>query len=200
MSYGYILSTGRVIDAMGSSSSWANSTFYATGSSLLDLIDTNSLTTNASIMELDFFVYYDTFKLNYIFASEEYHLNGVGQNDRMGIFLTGPNPDGGNYTDSNIAYIPGSNSFISTHTVHPWSNSDYYNYNNGALSGTFAYNGYTDKLTAWAKVVPGMQYRLKIAIADGGISGDDSAVFLEWGSFICSYFPILFFNFDSIDC
>ncbi|KXJ04386.1 hypothetical protein AC249_AIPGENE9558, partial [Exaiptasia diaphana] len=64
---------------------------------------------NAAKLEFDFVPQSDTIKFNYVFASEEY-LEFVGGtvNDAFGFFISGPNPAGGNYTNQNIALIPGT--------------------------------------------------------------------------------------------
>src|SRR5690606_30993873 len=68
-------------------------------------------------------------------------------------------------------------------SMGPGSPFPQYYVNNAAnASSTLTHNGHTIVFTATATVTPCQTYHLKLAIADGGDSSYDSAVFLEAGS------------------
>ena len=101
----------------------------------------------------------------------------------FGFFISGPNPSGGNYNNYNIARIPNTTLPVTINNVNSGSYSTYY-VNNELLGGTtIVYDGFTKVLTAWAKVVPCVQYHIKLAVGDAGDQSYDSGVFLEANSF-----------------
>ena len=72
---------------------------------------------------------------------------------------------------------------VTINNVNSGSYSTYY-VNNELLGGTtLVYDGFTKVLTAWAKVVPCVQYHIKLAVGDAGDQSYDSGVFLEANSF-----------------
>ena len=146
---------------------------------------------NAARLEFDFVPQSDTIRFNYVFASEEYleYVNS-GVNDAFGFFISGPNPAGGNYTDQNIALIPGTTTPITIDNVNAGLNSSYYvNNGDGASapqngSDTYVqYDGLTTILEASATVTCGETYHIVIVISDIGDGVFDSGVFLEEDSF-----------------
>jgi gliding motility-associated-like protein len=142
-------------------------------------------TYDASVLEFDFIPQSGQISFNYVFASEEYP-EFVGQiyNDVFAFFVTGPNPGGGNYNNSNIALIPGTSTPVAINNVNQISYTNYYVDNSGGP--TVQYDGFTKPLTAQANVVPCETYHIKICIADAGDGIYDSAVFLEALSFSSS--------------
>ena len=104
-----------------------------------------------------------------------------GYNDVFGFFVSGPNPAGGNYTNYNVARIPGTAVPVTIDNVNSGSYSSYYVNNGTGL--TVVYDGFTTVLTAWCLVTPCNQYHIKIAIGDAGDGAYDSGVFLEENSF-----------------
>lgn len=162
----------------------------ASGDVLLDGLS-SALTEDASILEFDFEAVGSSISFRYVFASEEYleYVN-AGYNDVFGFFITGQNPNGGNYSSTNIALIPGSSTPVTIDNLNNISNSQYYNNNGDGNSApqisdntVVQYDGFTDVLTASADVVCGQVYHIKIAIADAGDGQFDSGVFLEAQSF-----------------
>ena len=162
----------------------------ASGDPLLDGLS-SATTEDAAILEFDFVAVGSNVSFNYVFASEEYlEFVNAGFNDVFGFFISGPNPLGGNYSNTNIALIPGTSIPVTIDNLNNISYSQYYN-NNG--DGSIApqnsdvtvvqYDGFTDVLTAAADVVCGQSYHIKIAIADAGDGAYDSGVFLEAQSF-----------------
>lgn len=161
----------------------ANDTeFSGPGDANLDAL--SGVTTNdAAILEFDFTPTGDSVKFRYCFGSEEYpEYVGGGVNDAFGFFLSGPNPNGGSYTNKNIALIPGTATPVAIDNVNATTNSTYYR-NNSTNTINCEFDGFTTVLYALEKVICGQTYHIKIAIADGGDDAVDSGVFLEGGSF-----------------
>ena len=162
------------------------------------------------IVEFDFVPIGDTISFNYVFASEEYPEYVCSEyNDVFGFFLSGPRPQGGNYTSHNMARIPNHNNpnlFTQTqvgiNTVNPglvgaygiqdtcenldpnWEQNAIFYIDN--IGTDYEYDGRTVKLTAQALVKCGESYHFKLAIGDAGDAWYDSGVFLESGSFTSS--------------
>lgn len=187
LSSGIIMSTGLVngSPAIGSPVSGFVSNSNGTGSdpNLATLIPGFTIN-DACVLQFDFMPLSDTIRFRYVFGSEEYNeWVGSSFNDVFGFFVSGPNPMGGNYSNKNIALLPGSAMPVAIDNVNSGMNSMYY-VNNEALGGsTIVYDGFTVVLTAWCLVVPCVQYHIKLAIGDAGDSSYDSAVFLEENSF-----------------
>lgn len=196
MANGIIMATGLVDGSnlqhpIGSSASNFNSWPTGTGSDPELAAIATSTVHDAAVLQFDFIPLSDTIKFRYVFASEEYpvFVNSTF-NDVFGFFISGPNPAGGNYTNKNIALIPGTSSPVSINNINngsgspptgPCVNCSYYV--NNYYGTTIVYNGFTTVLTAWCKVIPCLTYHLKLAIGDVGDATYDSAVFLEANSF-----------------
>jgi hypothetical protein len=164
------------------------------GNALLNSITTGT-TYDASVLEFDFIPVMDTLRFSYVFGSEEYSEHvGFSYNDVFGYFITGPNPQGGYYTNKNLAIVPGTaNTSVNVNNVNngyappgivpggPGTNNEYYADNTGGL--TLEYDGFTTVLTAWLLVVPFNEYHLLIGIADVGNGFTDSGIFIEENSF-----------------
>ena len=134
----------------------------------------------------------DTLRFRYCFASEEYPEYSCTQfNDIFGFFIQGP----GYPTPTNIALVPGTNLPVAINNIHPFNNQNnpnpnpcfpfntqYYNDNDNS-SVQPVYDGFTEVLTAIAKVIPCEPYTIKLAIADVFDSAFDSGVFIEAKSF-----------------
>jgi len=195
ISEGIILSSGVVngTPAIGAPANQLASTSNNTpGDPMLTSI-AGSTTYDAAILTFDFVPLSDTIRFRYVFGSEEYH-NYVNSsfNDVFAFFISGPNPQGGNYNNYNIARLPGTTIPVSINTVNngytfnacssgPCTNCAFFVDNCNGTS--IVYNAFTVVLTAWALVVPCQTYHLKIAIADAGDGILDSGVFLEANSF-----------------
>jgi len=134
-------------------------------------------------LEFDMTPICSSFNISFVFGSEEYPEWVTGAyNDGFGIFVSGPNPLGGNYTNYNMARLP-NGQLVSIDNVNSNLNSGYFNTNN---TGVMQYDGYTDGLTAQLSVIPCSTYHIKIIIADAGDEVYDSGIFLGAGSFSCS--------------
>jgi len=186
---GIILATGDVNNAIGpnnTGSAQLGGGNFGAGDPDLDILEGTGVGTNdAAILEFDFIPTGDTVKFNFVFGSEEYpeFVNSI--NDVFGFFLSGPGITGPYSNNAqNIALVPGTAIPITINTVNSASNASYY-VDNTVNTGpqTIQYDGYTVVMTAVGVVQCGVQYHIKIAIADASDTAWDSGVFLEAGSF-----------------
>jgi len=165
---------------------------------------TNSSIEEVSGLKMTVIPREDRIEFRYVFGSEEYpEFNCAVNNDVLGIFITGPNPNGPDYIAQNIALVPDpADPSGFTFTNFPvWTNSvnsgvagtrttevcdganeslgfaQYYNDNTGGQN--LKLNGYLDVFRALAEVVPCAEYTVKIVIANAHDFAFDSAVFLE---------------------
>lgn len=184
---GVLLTTGLASDA----SMPAQIVSQSTGNNFHDTdlisIEPGAIYDNC-ILTFDFIPLYNQLNITYVFGSSEYDGYQCSQyNDAFGIFLTGPNPLGGNYNSTNIATLPngvpvsinnvndGSNQCTSAH------NPTYYVNN---YTGTdIVYEGLTTAITSVKPVMPDSIYHMKVAIADAGDEVYDSGVFIQDSSF-----------------
>lgn len=183
---GIILSSGNAAGAAGPNNSGSYTGGNGTGSDpqLASLIPGYTIY-DAVSLKFDLVAMSDTIKFRYVFGSDEYpEWVSSSFNDVFGFFITGPNPNGGNYNNKNIAIIPGTNLPVTIDNVNASSYSQYYTNNNGGA--TIQYDGFTKVMTAWAKVTPCQTYTLKLAVGDAGDSAYDSAVFIEENSLVAS--------------
>lgn len=154
---------------------------------------------DVAVLEFDFIPKTDTIRFRYSFGSEEYpeYVCNVF-NDVFGFFVTGPKPGGGNYTNQNIAIIPGTTLPVGVNTVNPGvpgassgggqcnlanqslAYSTYYINNVGT---TVIFDGLTVVLEAVIPVVQCGSYHIKLAVGDASDGVFDSGVFLEAHSF-----------------
>lgn len=154
------------------------------GSALLNPLVSPKLTYNAATLTFNFIPQGDSVAFRYVFGSEEYkEYVGSEFNDVFGFFITGPNPGGGNYNNTNIAKLPNSNTTVTINNVNHLLNTAYYVDNESPPGQTIQYDGFTRVLTATAKVVPCSTYTIVITIADVSDGIYDSGVFLEAKSF-----------------
>jgi gliding motility-associated-like protein len=194
---GIILSSGNVVSAQGPYTGNISSTSHGTpGDANLAAI-AGVATFDAAIIEFDFIATSAQINFEYVFASDEYAGYTCSTvNDAFAFFITGP----GYAPGTNVALVPGGTIPVSINTVNQGfpsgfqniqnclsmdpnfaANSIYYNNNNGGQE--ISYGGYTDVFVAELNLIPCQSYHIKLAIADGGDSGFDSAVFLKAGSF-----------------
>jgi len=193
---GIILATGDIAVSIGPNNSGsADQGGGVAGDSQLDAL-ISSTTYDAAVLEFDFVPSSDTVRFFYVFGSEEYPEYVCSEfNDVFAFFLSGPNPLGGNYTNLNIAKIPGTNIPVAINSINPGvvgtygtaggctslAYSSLYNDNTGGT--TIQYDGFTDVLEASAPVIACSTYHIKIAIADVTDGAYDSGVFLKAKSF-----------------
>lgn len=197
ISSGIIMGTGDVSLAVGPNDNGGASATRTGNCSTATCTALSALCTqglnDVALLEFDFIPRSDSIKFRYVFASEEY-LEYVGQiNDVFGFFISGVNPNGGMYSDYNIARLPGTNTAISINNVNT-STPAYYVNNPQGTNTTIQYDGFTTVLTAEAKVIPCLVYHLKLAIADASDNILDSGVFLEAGSLSSNAITTTFTN------
>ncbi|WP_291275677.1 choice-of-anchor L domain-containing protein [Flavobacterium sp.] len=199
---GVILATGKAQVAIGPNGAGSSSNPTANpleGDPDLALLSGQTIR-NVAILEFDFIPQGQNLSFQYVFASEEYpEYSASTYNDAFGFFLSGPGISGP-YSGGarNIALIPSSTTAITINNVNngtinngPCNNCNYYVNNTtsgqnpfpGPGSSLIQYDGFTTVLTAAATVQCGQTYHIKLAIANVGDNGYDSAVFIQGGSF-----------------
>lgn len=179
---GVILSTGLITDAPGPNIDEGTSTTQGTAGDM-DLENiAGETTSDAAILEFDFVPASNLLEFEYVFGSEEYDEyappNISSFNDVFAFFISG-GPEG--YVNQNIALVPGTTTAVSIFNVNAVTNNTYFIHNEA--SPNIEYDGLTTTLTATATVTACATYHIKLAIADGGDTAFDSAVFLKANSF-----------------
>jgi hypothetical protein len=174
---GILLTNGLAANAIGPNNS--NGKAYNNGTAGDPQLDTllGTETLDGCALEFDFVPACDTFKIKYVFASEEYpeYVNKAF-NDAFAIFISGP----GVPSNRNIACVPSTNTPVSINTINAGVNNIYYVNNAGGT--TVQYDGFTKPLIASYPVIPCSVYHLKIVIADITDGIYDSGLFIEDGS------------------
>lgn len=179
-SYGLLLTTGNVFNAVGPNNSSSSGTANGfPGDTDLDSLIPGYITYDASIIEFDFTSVSDTvIASKIVFASEEYpEFVGTSFNDVFGFYISGPGIAG----TKNLALVPNTSDPISINSVNQDSNSVYFVDNTNGT--TWQYDGRTTIIELRQAVVPGQTYHFKIAIADAGDEIFDSGVLIKAGSF-----------------
>ncbi|NEN24766.1 gliding motility-associated C-terminal domain-containing protein [Cryomorpha ignava] len=162
---------------------------------------------DVGVVEFDFTAQGDTLRFKYVFASEEYNEHVCSPyNDAFGFFISGPGIVGNpNYANAakNVALIPNTNVPVAINTVNRgvpgefgnmatcnaaspnWQANHIYfvdNENNPSPNAT-QFDGFTVPFLVEIPVICGETYHIKMAIADASDRKNDSAVFIEAGSF-----------------
>lgn len=180
---GLLLSTGLTSEINANGTNQNDDFDYDVGTSstdplLVGLIGAGVDIYDPCIIEFDIVPQCGTITLTFVFGSDEY-TNWVSQgfNDGFGFFVTGPNPAGGNYTNTNVATLP-SGTVVSIDNVNSTTNPTFFTNNN---SGTAAnhLDGFTTVITPTINVIPCQTYHFKLAIADAGDAQVDSAVLID---------------------
>lgn len=180
---------------------------------LIQLVDSADRIRDYSVIKIQFIPETDTFRLNYIWASEEYPLFVCSEfNDQFGFIITGPGITG-NYnggTGKNIALIPNTDLTVTINSLNsgtPGLNGSPSNCSPEAINGETAkyfidnlafgtearpaFNGYSTVLEAKSAVIPCETYTIELLIADLGDDSQDSGVFFEKGSFRTNAMEVL---------
>lgn len=136
-------------------------------------------TRDCCILEFDVVPSCSTLLIRFVFGSEEYpEFVNAGYNDAFGFFVTGPNPSGPAYSNTNVATLPDNTTIVSIDNVNANTNAQYY-VNNG--SGTsIKLDAFTTVLVREIVVTPCQTYHFKMAIADAGDGIYDSGVFIDF--------------------
>ena len=162
--------------------------------------------TECARLEFDFVCLSNYISFNFCFGSEEYpNYVCTDMNDCFAFFCTGPDPETGEEVMRNIAVIPGTVSdenpegiMVQINTVNDGKSHgtaedcildyadyfvpNYFSYSIGAIDG-IQYDGYTNKMSAEATLVPCEVYHMVISICDVGDQAFNSGVFIEGNSF-----------------
>ncbi len=199
---GILMTSGDATIAQGNNSGPGNGFNNGATANCPSLNNIAALGTfNTAFYTISFIPTADTLRFKYVFASEEYpEFACNAYNDVFGFFITGPNPAGGMYNQTNIALVPDpadpsgetfTNVPVTINNVNPngvdipngcqYDYSTYYNNNAGSTS--MEYDGYLDVFIAQAIVTPCEEYTMKLAVADVGDGIFDTGVFLEAKSF-----------------
>jgi len=188
---GVILSSGRAADAAGPFSGTGPS-HAGNGLSDTDLENVTGVTGTEDrvYIEFDFIPLAPQISFNYLMASSEYN-QGFECNfaDSFAFILT--NTTTGS-APINLAKLPmptNGNDTVVVTNIHPEvpgscpAENEVYFGGYSPASGEMAYGGRTIPLTAFANVIAGDTYHIKLVMADQGDSAFDTAIFLEGGSF-----------------
>jgi hypothetical protein len=165
----WVLSTGRVQDAVGEPGFFASTDLGGAGDAALSALSGFS-TYDATAYSVTVIPNGQTLKVRYAFASEEYpEYVGSSYNDVMAIFVDG----------ENCAMVPGTQTPVAINTVNAWSHAEYYVDNlHGAAGYGTTMDGLTTPLTCSVPVTPGEPVTIRIAVADASDRVFDSAVAL----------------------
>ena len=176
---GLILSTGKVIDAIGPNNMGnQGSSNNLPGDADLQLLNLNFPTYDATWISFSFSPQANQVKFRFVFASEEYPESiAKNFNDVFGFFIAGPGFTGA----QNIALVPATLDPISIQTINSNTNSSYYIDNTNGTSVQF--DAFTKVIEITANVQPCENYTLKFAIADVKDFIFDSGIFIEAQSF-----------------
>lgn len=176
----------------------AQNFFITTGDSILEqVIGVPNSSHNAVIIEFDFIPNGDSIFFEYVFASDEYPQQlCTPDNDVFAFHISGPGYNG----LQNIALVPGTNLPVSVNSINDTAlaktiikvypraedcisvNYPQY-YVDRRADINFIFNGSTTVLTAKAATIPCQTYHLRLGLAETGVPGDASAVFLKANSF-----------------
>ncbi len=185
MKEGVVLSTGTVDRLQGPSKNGSYSGMNNTpGDNDLEVY-ARGTTFDAAVLEFDFVANSEIMSFRYIFGSEEYdEYVGSPFNDVFAFILTDKSTD----ESTNLATLPSTNIPVTINTINYNRFDEFYIPNQRWQASedakyTIELDGFTQPLVAYAKVVPGKIYHIKIGIADVNDAHLDSGVFIEGGSF-----------------
>lgn len=194
---GVALTTGTIGGIPQAATAFASTDNANGGDAQLNSIS-GAATQDVCVLEFDIVPVGNSLNFDYVFGSEEYPEYVCSQfNDVFGFFISGPNPGGGNYLNSNIALIPSTGLSVAINTVNPGvpgaaynasgctslGYAVYYRDNLNPTNPFIVYDGMTTVLNANISVTPCATYHLKLAIGDAGDGIYDSGVFIEASSF-----------------
>jgi hypothetical protein len=197
---GLIMTSGRANIAVGPNNSGSAGIDNGNaGSAHLNTVFSTT-TFNACEIAFDIIPNGDSLKFHYTFGSEEYpEWTGGTFNDVFGFFISNvDNCAPFNYTNQNMALIPGTSTAIRINNVNngttntgPCTNCAYYFANTTAGSEEFVslqYDGITKAnntqqvlrtLVAHIRTLPCCRYRIRLIVADVGDNVYDSGALIE---------------------
>jgi hypothetical protein len=134
--------------------------------------------------------------ITFVFGSSEYDgFQCSAYNDVFGVFLTGPNPNGGNYNGINMATLPNDTAVSITNVNNGSSPCTYAHnpsyYKDNSLGTDIVYEGLTVAITSVRPIISNSTYHIKIAVADIQDEAYDSGVFIKDSIFNCQNVPIV---------
>ena len=175
---GVLLTTGDVSTLTGNGSAfWSVGNNTICNDPQLNTLDVEA-TNDCCILEFDVVPSCSTLRIRFVFGSEEYpEWVSSGFNDAFGFFVTGQNPVGGVYTNTNIATLP-NGTIVSIDNVNANTNNTFYV--NNATGNAIKLDAFTTIITSDIDVVPCQSYHFKLAIADAGDGAFDSGVFVDF--------------------
>ncbi|KAF2518456.1 T9SS type B sorting domain-containing protein [Flavobacterium salilacus subsp. salilacus] len=186
---GIVLSTGRAVAAQGPNNSLLDDGAGMNWPGDQDLEQALNINNsiNSTILEFDFVPLGNKISFNYMLSSEEYHDTApCSYSDGFAFLLKEANSDA---PYQNLAVVPNTDIPVKVTSVRPNipgacgpENEEYFDAFNGNSHPT-NFNGQTKVMQAQADVIPGIQYHIKLVIADEGNYRYDSAIFIGGGSF-----------------
>lgn len=203
ISQGVVLSNGKVSDIPENANILASTSLSNCCDAELSTLTTGSIY-DKCILEFDLIPSGTILQFSYVFASEEYpQFVCSPYNDVFGFFVSGSNPLGGSYINTNIALLPNgtpvcinsiNDGITGVYQGVAWNSSNCISLSNSSMfidnlnpiNPDIVYNGMTIPLVAIVQVIPCQTYHLKIAIADVGDRIYDSAVFIAASSLTSS--------------
>ncbi len=168
----WVLSTGRMADALGDPAKFASSNLGREGDAELTAFAGHP-TFDAASYQVKLVPQGSTLHVRYVFASEEYpeYVNS-SYNDVMAVRVDG----------KNCALVPGTTRPVSVNTINAGENTAYYVDNSdGAAGYATSMDGLTKPLTCSVPVTPGQEVTVQIAVADSADYVYDSAIALVDG-------------------
>ncbi|TYB40220.1 fibronectin type III domain-containing protein [Micromonospora sp. AP08] len=168
----WVLSTGRISDAVGTPDQFASTELGLPGDADLSAL-AGYATHDAASYQVTLVPSAPTLHVRYVFASEEYpEYVGSQFNDVMAVYVNG----------KNCSFVPGTTTPVSINTINAGENSTYYVDNStGAAGYSTSMDGLTVPLTCSVPVAPGVPVTVRIAVADTSDGIYDSAVALVDG-------------------
>lgn len=165
----WVLSTGRIADALGTPDAFASTQLGEPGDDDLSALSGHT-TFDAATYQLRLIPQGDELHVKYVFASEEYpEYVGSQYNDVMQVLVNG----------QSCAFVPGTSDPVAVNTINATTNAGYFVDNSAGAAGyATSMDGLTVPLTCTANVTPGQEVTVKIAVADSSDSRYDSAVAL----------------------
>ena len=177
-SSGLLMSSGNASLAAGAASSFASGSYNVSVTDPQLTAIAAGATNDVCIITITLVPQCNTLALRFVFGSEEYpEFVGGNFNDVFGFFVSGPNPNGGTYSNYNVAQLPNGTP-VSINNVNQNLNNTFYV--NNASSTTIAYDGLTTVLTPVLDVIACQEYTFKLAIADAGDFSYDSSIFIDF--------------------
>jgi gliding motility-associated-like protein len=180
---GVVLSTGNIstLNGPANAANWSTPNGGNCNDPQLTSLETEA-TRDCCILEFDVVPSCSTLLIRFVFGSEEYPEyappNNSSFNDAFGFFVTGPNPSGPVYNNTNVATLPDNSTIVSINNINAITNNGFYVDNSAGTS--IKLDAFTTVLIREIVVTPCETYHFKMAIADAGDASWDSAVFIDF--------------------